>query len=377
MSIECGFWDPTQSQKNVFIIFMETTNLLSIAGAGFVLLTYLIFWGHYPHKLPFWLALSCFMQSLFMLISPLSGFAFILGSSTQIDNSFCLGQAIGIQFFANATNFWSLVLFLHMHSVVANGHSSSRLDSIWSHLVVWAFAAILTIVPAVLGLLGANGPWCWLRCARYDVWGVSFYFLEMFVVVLIQVVLWIRMYRALARLRQRFADQQVRSASRTLIIRCTLFVWLYFFIFLLMAVHRILEIFTPNSVLFFLEVLDVTAASSMGFVLPFCVFGLTHENKQLWLNWRPSCFNKPTLQPYLHHAEEGRGEEQAENSPLLSTPINASRYLPPPPRPQSSMSESEGGHYSGDSSLYGSSFTSEGFGFADVEFKTPPTPDHW
>ena len=308
-SIDCSLWNPSNVERIVLTITMETLALLSLFGSGFVILTYGVFRARLRHFLPFWFSISAFLLAVFVLMSPLSGFQPLLTAAIP-----CRIQAYGIQFFSNATNFWSLIIFLHMHGVIV-GQSEEfigLLSSLWAHLFVWGCSAILTIIPAALGLFGPSGPWCWLKCAKYAIWGVAFFFAEMLVIVLIQVILWIRMFRALREMQKAEISLTVKSASSTLIHRCTWFVWLNFFLFLAMASYRVFEILAPNLVVYILELFDALAISSMGLLLSFCVFGLTRENHRLWMYYRPSCFARQDVLPY----------SPAEKNAVLAEPVN-------------------------------------------------------
>jgi hypothetical protein len=387
----CPYWNPGLVERDILIICMETLCLLSIFGSFFVFLTYLVFRAQFfQHFYPFWLAVSTFFLSCFILMSPGSGFEFILNTKKHEDQISCQVQAIGIQFFGNATNLWSLVIFLDMHAVIVGGQGWNERSKWLAHLFAWGFSAVLTIVPAVLQLLGPSGPWCWLKCAYLDVWGVTFYLAEMFAIVLVQVVLWIRMYRALRDLRRQRNDcTSLQSASSSTLVKCTWFVWLFTALFLAMACHRILDLITkPDGIVYTLELLDVIASSSMGFLLSFCVFGVTRKNHQLWLSCTPNCFSRIEIQPYqperIFNSPEAMPllPEQGRKTPakLQNTPVSkniphqhqSSRLDSLGHSPSiNSFSESEtDSHYSADSSY--SFLKSEGFSFADVEFKTPP-----
>ena len=385
-SVLCSSWNPSHIESTVLIATMETLALLSFFGSFFVALTYGIFRPQLRHVMPVWLSVSTLCLSVFVLMSPLSGFQTVLAANVP-----CLIQALGIQFFSNATNFWSLAIFLHMHGVIVE--QSPRLvaffSSWWMHLLVWGLSAVLTAIPGGLGLIGPSGPWCWLRCSKYDMWGFIFYFGEMFVVVVIQVFLWIRMFRALRALQHQQDSLVLRSGVSTMLHRCSWFVWLNFVLFIFMAAYRLLQIIVPFLFVYILELLDSLAISSMGLLLSFCVFGLTKENYHLWMHFKPSCFNASAARPYevLDVSKTPLGEAVNEftsgtDEESLNAASSSSRGRPEPypiPKPlrnlrndrsyaaspgsNSETSDSEGTY------RYGTSYgTMTGVNFKEVEF---------
>src|SRR3989338_2766492 len=165
-SVLCSSWNPSHIESTVLIATMETLALLSFFGSFFVALTYGTCRPQLRHVMPVWLSVSTLCLSVFVLMSPLSGFQTVLAANVP-----CLIQALGIQFFSNATNFWSLAIFLHMHGVIVE--QSPRLvaffSSWWMHLLVWGLSAVLTAIPGGLGLIRPSGPWRWLRGSHYDI----------------------------------------------------------------------------------------------------------------------------------------------------------------------------------------------------------------
>ncbi|KAH8754280.1 G protein-coupled glucose receptor regulating Gpa2-domain-containing protein [Hyaloscypha finlandica] len=197
---------PTSPQKtHVLNSVILTVSILSALGAGWIILSFLLFkpLRSFRHQLILGLATSDFWMAINFLSSSavnLSGHN--IGSPEM--KTFCSFNGFNIQVFVVQTDYWVLVIAVCTYLILANHRHQS--NWIQDHkAVVWGLPWFLSILWAAIGLgmvgYGDIGAWCWFTSDRTR---LLVNFIPRWLIIITILALYIRLYFIIHKAHNRF-----------------------------------------------------------------------------------------------------------------------------------------------------------------------------
>eukprot|EP00939_MAST-03C_sp_MAST-3C-sp1_P004011 g4011.t1 len=195
---ETSYDDFSAHQKRIFDILVMSFCSLSIVGALFILISYLIFYHINRRRkagfleqlgakqvnessLIISMAISNLIQHTNQLIGAVTSYAFERDGWMEKGNAVCQIQAFVEQLFPLATSFWALCIAITMYRLIVLKTSSETLYPVY-HAICWGIPLILAIIGSVGDMYGRAGNWCWIRNEKKQIY---MQYIEMLAVLLI------------------------------------------------------------------------------------------------------------------------------------------------------------------------------------------------
>jgi hypothetical protein len=125
----------------------------------------------------FMLSLCDFISSIAFLV------ALDVDFNAGIVEDRCFVSAYLNQLFGNGANFWTAIMAFNVYySLVTKKMTRGFLPAY--HVAAWTASLILTIIPAILGIYGYSGSWCWIHNEEGEFMDFYFFDLPLFICLL-------------------------------------------------------------------------------------------------------------------------------------------------------------------------------------------------
>ncbi|KAH6709241.1 G protein-coupled glucose receptor regulating Gpa2-domain-containing protein [Leptodontidium sp. MPI-SDFR-AT-0119] len=206
----------------VLSVVIVVVSVLSALGAGWIILSFLLFKSlrTFRHQLILGLAISDFWMAINFLSSASIN---ISGSNigSPREKNFCSFNGFMIQVFVVQTDYWVLSIAICTYLILA----SHKTQSSWVQdhkLVIWIVPWFLSLLWAAIGLAvvgyGNIGAWCWFTSDRVR---LLVNFLPRWLIIIVILALYIRLYFIIRKAHSRFmsfddeGDDAIGSLQQT------------------------------------------------------------------------------------------------------------------------------------------------------------------
>jgi len=255
-------------QKSIYFILYGSSSI-SLLGAGFIVLTYLLFkeTRSFGTTLIFWLSLSDLLTSLSWL-------------PWNANEQLCIMQAVSLQFFETASYFWSFSISFSLFQVffLEKLEETTRKYFFLNHLINWGYHAFSVLLCLAFGKFGKAGAWCWIKSPQ-DPFRLLVYG-PMVLVSLFICFTWIAIRWKMRTLQSDFKRQLNRRLSMYLLAFLTSQIPA--------IINRTQNFFYPEQPLFFFFMMQAIFQPAQGF-LNCLVYGL---NEQQLMEYYRHLFSK-------------------------------------------------------------------------------------
>jgi len=290
----CAVESFDDAQVQSLRVFTILTALLSVAGSGFIVLTYFL---PQPQK-----SISLKIIMSLSVADLCASLVFVIdGSADAADMDHCGGPesalctlcAAAAQFFGLATILWTGMIAVSLHlSVLRRSplatHDPAKLYRFMSY-GVWGASAFALLIAGSAGALGPSGQWCWIRQQHW--WaGLVFYYLPLIFVGVYSAVVYVKTLSGLVQLhREATANaaqlgqkmSQAAGAVPGLTARLRSFLIVYCTIHAAQIANRMQDLLSPYNPVFVLYLLQSLLSPMQG-VGNAIAYGWSPRVRRLW-----------------------------------------------------------------------------------------------
>lgn len=189
-------------------------SLLSVIGAGWIILSFLLFRSvrTFRHQLILGLAISDLWMAInFMSSTAVNLSGYLLSEKPQ--KPFCSFNGFMTQLFVVQTDYWVLMIAICTFLILANyKHQSSWIQE--HRIVLWCLPWGFSTLWAALGLgiagYGNIGAWCWFTSDRTR---LLVNFIPRWIIILVILALYLRLYSLIYKAHTRFTSFDQEAAG--------------------------------------------------------------------------------------------------------------------------------------------------------------------
>jgi len=263
-------------------IYMTPTVLLSLAGSGFIIASFILF-TNYRQKTPLHLCICCMAICDFVMM--LAWWVpFLIPSQAS-----CAFQAYSLEFFVQGGMVWTSIFAIRIFLANMSDERDVFRDNLISHIFGWGIPLFLSIFAGAFKLYGRAGAWCWIddshpleQMLMGDGLSVIMFIIEL-------VVFTSLMYQLRAPRGVDSRSDILRRNKRKVILRFALFLAIPPICWSFGLANRLLGYIKHDHIMW-VEVMQAVCNTSQGF-LNAIIYGYDPELRTLWRAWlRNKCW---------------------------------------------------------------------------------------
>jgi len=247
-------------------------NSLSLAGALFVIATYVCFRREYPARLVIFLSIAIAGEATGWLLSAKGDD--LLGG--EVVSLWCTSQGFIIQYFSVAILLWWLCITVNLFLQFVKGSRTVHYEP-WMHIICWGYPLLTSSVANWYNLFQPVDLWCWVGRKDNGAWQWALYYALTGFICVLGGIFWIHTIAHILSMSKKVKSVEVN------IHRHVLFVVLYWMVFLFSFVHRVVVVAEDEDRSEFLLGLHIFGTGFQG-IMAFLVFGARFQNFSFYRN---------------------------------------------------------------------------------------------
>jgi len=255
---------------------------VSFFSSMFVVITYTAFKRKFPLNMALFFSLCACFLAFFCL------FSWYFGASLMTNNTACMMQGIGMQYFASAIVFWWFASAVNLYLALVKNLDTSSFKW-YIHAFCWGIPLITTIFPIPLNYFGYIGIWCWINDSKAQ---FIFLYAYMGLFCVIGVALWILIFIYITHVSRKTVGLRstVKQPYSYHIVRYIIFLLCFILIFSFLFAYRVYDALHANPP-YFVMMMHVICVGVQG-IVAFLTFGIRKDNFLLWIGCCKTFANK-------------------------------------------------------------------------------------